>query len=103
DLPFVVFSNKDAGPIGRKLEAKDDVVVIITYGLLLEHEEFMNQYKWKVLVFDEAQNLKNITTKRTSAARSLTGQFKICLTGTPMENHYGEFYSLVDILVPGGF
>jgi SNF2 family DNA or RNA helicase len=53
------------------------------------------------VVFDEAQNLKNITTKRTSAARSLTAQFKICLTGTPMENHYGEFYSLVDILVPG--
>jgi SNF2 family DNA or RNA helicase len=101
ELPFTVFSNKDSGAIGRRLEAKEEMVVILTYGLLLEHEEFMNQYKWKVLVFDEAQNLKNITTKRTSAARSLMGQFKICLTGTPMENHYGEFYSLVDLLVPG--
>ena len=101
ELLLTVFSNKDYEKIGKRLEAKEEMVVITTYGLLMEHEAFMNQYKWRVLIFDEAQNLKNITTKRTSAARSLTAQFKICLTGTPMENHYGEFYSLVDILVPG--
>jgi hypothetical protein len=101
ELELTVFTNKDYPKIGRRLEAKEEMVVITTYGLLMEHEAFMNQYKWKVLIFDEAQNLKNITTKRTSAARSLTAQFKVCLTGTPMENHYGEFYSLVDILVPG--
>lgn len=101
ELPLTVFTNRDRDRVGRKLEAKEDLVVITTYGLLMEHEDFMAQYKWRVLIFDEAQNLKNITTKRTSAARSLTAQFKICLTGTPMENHYGEFFSLVDILVPG--
>ena len=41
------------------------------------------------------------TGSGTSAARALTARFKIALTGTPMENHYGEFYSLVDLLVPG--
>lgn len=101
EVPLAVFSNRDMMNIGRRLEAKEQIAVITTYGLLMEHEEFLNQYKWKVLIFDEAQNLKNITTKRTSAARALTAQFKICLTGTPMENHYGEFYSLVDLLVPG--
>ncbi|HWU43786.1 MAG TPA: DEAD/DEAH box helicase, partial [Bdellovibrio sp.] len=101
DLPLIVFSNRDKDFVGKKLEAREDVVVITTYGLLMEHEDFLNQYHWRVLIFDEAQNLKNITTKRTSSARSLNAQFKICLTGTPMENHYGEFYSLVDILVPG--
>ncbi len=101
EIPLEVFSNKEMGRIGRRLEHKEQVVVITTYGLLMEHENFLNQYKWKVLIFDEAQNLKNITTKRTSSARALTAQFKICLTGTPMENHYGEFYSLVDLLVPG--
>lgn len=100
-LPLTVFSNRDIEKIGKKLEAKEDLVVLTTYGLLMEHEQFLSQYRWKVLIFDEAQNLKNITTKRTSAARSLAARFKICLTGTPMENHYGEFYSLVDILVPG--
>lgn len=101
NLPLAVFSNKDRESVAKRLERKEPLVVITTYGLLLEHGDFLNQYKWKVLIFDEAQNLKNISTKRTSAARSLTAQFKICLTGTPMENHYGEFYSLVDILVPG--
>ncbi|MDG0817627.1 DEAD/DEAH box helicase [Bdellovibrio svalbardensis] len=100
-IPLTVFSNKDRDAVGKRLDLKEELVVITTYGLLMEHEDFLNQYKFKILIFDEAQNLKNITTKRTSAARSLTAQFKICLTGTPMENHYGEFYSLVDILVPG--
>lgn len=100
-IPLTVFSSKDMMKVGKKLESKEDVVVLTTYGLLMEHENFLNQYKWKVLIFDEAQNLKNITTKRTSSARALTARFKICLTGTPMENHYGEFYSLVDLLVPG--
>jgi len=100
-LPLTVFSSKDMDRVGRRLEAKEDLVVLTTYGLLMENEHFLNQYKWKVLIFDEAQNLKNISTKRTSSARSLAAQFKICLTGTPMENHYGEFYSLVDLLVPG--
>ncbi|MEN0057616.1 MAG: DEAD/DEAH box helicase, partial [Bdellovibrio sp.] len=100
-LPLTVFSARDRDKIGRKLEHKEETAVIVTYGLLMEHEDFFTQYKWHVLVFDEAQNLKNITTKRTSSARSLAAQFKICLTGTPMENHYGEFFSLVDLLVPG--
>lgn len=100
-LSMSVFTNRDYDTIGRRLESREQMVVITTYGLLMEHEEFLTQYKWKVLIFDEAQNLKNITTKRTSAARALTAQFKIGLTGTPMENHYGEFYSLVDLLVPG--
>lgn len=101
ELPLAVFSGREKENIGRALESKKDLVVICTYGLLMEHESFFSQYHWKILIFDEAQNLKNITTKRTSSARTLQAQFKICLTGTPMENHYGEFYSLVDLLVPG--
>ncbi|KYG62417.1 hypothetical protein AZI86_16425 [Bdellovibrio bacteriovorus] len=100
-LPLAVFTSKDMDRVGRRLEHKEDLVVMTTYGLLMEQEQFFAQYKYRVVIFDEAQNLKNITTKRTSSARSLAAQFKICLTGTPMENHYGEFYSLVDILVPG--
>ena len=101
ELPLTVFTSKDQDKLGRRLANKEQLVVITTYGLLMEHEQYLSQYKWRTLIFDEAQNLKNITTKRTSAARSLTAQFKICLTGTPMENHYGEFYSLIDLLVPG--
>lgn len=100
-LPLRVFTAREQDRVGKAFANGEPQVVITTYGLLMEHGPFFSQYRWKILVFDEAQNLKNITTKRTSAARALTAQFKICLTGTPMENHYGEFYSLVDLLVPG--
>lgn len=100
-LQTVIFTSKDQDLVGKKLEAKEDLVVITTYGLLIENAEFLAQYQWNVLIFDEAQNLKNITTRRTTMARQLNARFKLCLTGTPMENHYGEYYSLVDLVVPG--
>ena len=101
DLPVTVFSAKDREISDELLKQNKDQVVVTTYGLLIEHDEYFNQNNWNVLIFDEAQNLKSMTTKRTHAARSLKAKFKMCLTGTPMENHYGEFYSLVDLLVPG--
>ncbi len=101
DLPLCLFSAKDKDKLGQRLESKQDTVLITTYGLLMEHSDFLNQYKWNVAIFDEAQNLKNVSTKRTGTARTLLADFKIALTGTPMENHYGEFFSLLDILVPG--
>jgi superfamily II DNA or RNA helicase len=76
-------------------------VVISTYGLVQENVDVFRQVKWDVAIFDEAQALKTITTKRTTAVRQLDAGFKICLTGTPLENHYGEFYSLFDLCVPG--
>ncbi len=100
-LPFMIFAGKNADALSKKIGNGDQMLVITTYGLLMEHGDFLSQYKWRVAIFDEAQNLKNMTTKRTSSARALHAHFKICLTGTPMENHYGEFYSLVDLLVPG--
>lgn len=101
NLEYLIFNSKNMDEVGRRVASGENFLVISTYGLLLEHDQYFDQYKWKIIIFDEAQNLKNITTKRTTAARSLNAQFKICLTGTPMENHYGEFFSLMDILVPG--
>ncbi|NUM59504.1 MAG: DEAD/DEAH box helicase [Bdellovibrionaceae bacterium] len=85
----------------NSLSGLKDQIVILTYGLLLEHQSEIKKIEWNIVVFDEAQNLKNIMAKRTSIARSLQARFKIALSGTPMENHYGELYSLIDILVPG--
>lgn len=101
ELKLQIFSTQEIEKISRLLAAKTQTVVITTYGMLAEHEAYLSQYKFNIIIFDEAQNLKNISTKRTSSARALNGNFKICLTGTPMENHYGEFYSLIDLLVPG--
>jgi superfamily II DNA or RNA helicase len=80
---------------------KSNTVYLITYGLLLRNQESLSNEKWNVVFFDEAQNLKNLSSKRTDAARKLPANSKFCLTGTPMENHYLEFYSLVDLVLPG--
>jgi superfamily II DNA or RNA helicase len=106
DLPVAVFDPKSGFGGG---EAKSPKIWIASYGLLMEHEEAFNaaggvgnsNEKWNVVIFDEAQNLKNIRAKRTSCARALPAKIKFALTGTPMENHYGEFYSLVDLVASG--
>lgn len=98
-LPLKIFSSREKDSLD--LKAQEDLVLVTTYGLLTEHQEFFREQEWNVLIFDEAQNLKGMTTKRTTAARSLKAQYKICLSGTPLENHFGEFFSLMDLLVPG--
>ena len=101
NLPVSIFQSREPEVTLDFLQKVEGGIVICTYGLLQEHTELMQQVKWNCIIFDEAQNLKTITTKRTTAARRLVSQFKLCLTGTPLENHYGELYSLFDLIVPG--
>lgn len=100
-LPITMYQSRQPEDILDFLNSNRGGAVICTYGLLQENSEFFQQIKWNCVIFDEAQNLKTITTKRTTAARKLIAGFKVCLTGTPLENHYGEFYSLFDLIVPG--
>ena len=100
-MPVKIFSSREAESTLDFLKNNSDGMVICTYGLLQENAEFFQQVSWSMLILDEAQNLKNITTKRTTAARKLAASFKLCLTGTPIENHYGELYSLFDLIVTG--
>lgn len=101
EMPAIIFSSKTPEQMLDFVQSNQHSVVICTYGLLQENTQFFQQIEWDTVIFDEAQNLKNITTKRTTAARQLRSNFKLCLTGTPLENHYGEFYSLFDLIVPG--
>ncbi len=76
-------------------------VVITTYGILQRDIALLKNYQFQTVVFDEAQMIKNILASRTGAARQISAQFKICLTGTPLENHLGEYFSILDLAVPG--
>jgi non-specific serine/threonine protein kinase len=76
-------------------------VVLTTYGLVRRDIADLEQIRFNVIVFDEAQAIKNITAQTTGAARRLKGYFKCVVTGTPLENHVGEYYSLMDLCVPG--
>lgn len=102
DMPVHIFSPKEKGSFEKFFEEHKEGLIITTYGLLTEHIDVLDsKIAWNCLIFDEAQNLKNISTKRTTSARKLRAQFKLGLTGTPLENHYGEFFSLLDLVVPG--
>lgn len=101
DLPLHIFQSKDKNATEDFLKNNTQAGVICTYGLLVEHEDFFRQFSWNIHIYDEVQNLKNITALRTSTSRSLPAKFKLGLTGTPLENHLGEFYSLLDLVVPG--
>jgi SNF2 family DNA or RNA helicase len=82
-----------------RLDAGD--VLVVSYGLLQRRDSPLAKRRWATVVLDEAQYVKNADAQRSDAVRSLDRDFTIALTGTPLENHLGELYSIVDIVFPG--
>jgi superfamily II DNA or RNA helicase len=76
-------------------------LVLTTYPLLSRDREQLRQQPYHALILDEAQFVKNAKTKAAKVARELEARHRLCLTGTPMENHLGELWSLFHILLPG--
>ena len=76
-------------------------VVITSYGLLHTEAERLQAVHWHTAILDEAQAIKNTTTKRSQAAMSLTADFRMIMTGTPIENHLGELWNLFQFINPG--
>jgi superfamily II DNA or RNA helicase len=75
-------------------------VLVVSYGLLARDADRLAARRFATLVFDEAQSLKNAATQRAAAARGLQADFKFALSGTPIENHTGEIWSLFKIVFP---
>ncbi len=96
-----IFESSNATTYLEEVKQNSSSVYVITYGVLERNILLFKSIDIDIVFFDEAQNLKNIRANRTGAARMLKANSKFCLTGTPMENHYGEFYSLIDIALPG--
>jgi SNF2 family DNA or RNA helicase len=76
-------------------------LVISSYALLHRDLELLRSVAWRGVVLDEAQNVKNPETKQARAARALSADYCIALTGTPVENHVGDLWSLMELLNPG--
>jgi superfamily II DNA or RNA helicase len=76
-------------------------VVIVGYPLLLLDGEMLLAREFCFLILDEAQMIKNPRAKVSQMARALRAEHRLCLTGTPMENHLGELWSLFDFVQPG--
>jgi non-specific serine/threonine protein kinase len=85
----------------RSTEFQSYDVVLTTYGLVRKDIDKLKEHCFHVIVFDEAQAVKNIFADTTGATRQLRGYFRLALTGTPLENHLGEYYSILDLCLPG--
>ena len=75
--------------------------VLTSYPLLARDRETLGSVEWSTLVLDEAQNIKNASTKQAQAARAIPAANRIALTGTPVENRLSELWSIMTFLNPG--
>ncbi len=82
-------------------ELKEHDLLVCSYGLLQQEAEMFSKVKWATIILDEAQNIKNMSTKRSKAAMDLQSDFKMITTGTPVENHLGELWNLFRFINPG--
>ncbi len=85
----------------RKCDFKGKDIVMTTYALIRRDIEKLKDIPFHIIIFDEAQAVKNVYAETTSAVRLLKSHFKLVITGTPLENHLGEYYSLIDLCLPG--
>lgn len=92
------------GPLRNQRPNFDDIDVVVTsYALLrLDRARFGTQ-PWQYVILDEAQQIKNPQSKVARVARSLDAQHRLALTGTPLENHLLELWSIFEFLMPGFF
>jgi len=76
-------------------------MVLTTYQTLRDYQFSLCRIDWSLVIFDEAQNIKNPNALQTRTAKGLKARFKLLVTGTPVENHLGDFWCLFDTARPG--
>jgi superfamily II DNA or RNA helicase len=79
----------------------DHDVVFTTYPLLWRDIDALAAQDWHLLILDEAQMAKNAGSRTARALRQLRARHRLCVTGTPLENHLGELWAHFDLLMPG--
>ena len=98
-LQPVLYAGSDRG---ATLDALGPHSVLITsYGLLTRDIESLAAHRFVSLVLDEAQAIKNANSQRSSAVRQLDADWRLALSGTPVENHLGELWALFSAVSPG--
>jgi superfamily II DNA or RNA helicase len=81
-------------------QALDYDLAITSYGTLLRIPAF-TEANWRLVILDEAQAIKNPDTRQAKVAKALKSKARIALTGTPVENHLGDLWSIFDFINPG--
>ncbi|MGL4609903.1 MAG: SNF2-related protein [Trueperaceae bacterium] len=99
DLNVIVLHGKE-----RKQHFKDIAkadLVLTTYPLIVRDALELEKHKYHLLILDEAQYVKNAKTNSFKTVASFKANHRLCLSGTPLENHLGELWSLFNFLMPG--
>jgi len=76
-------------------------LVIVTYGTVRRDIDQLRNVEFEYVILDEAQTIKNAATEAAKAVRLLNSRYRLALSGTPIENHLGELWSLFEFLNPG--
>lgn len=98
-LKLVVIHGAQRKPLLERLTEYD--IVVTTYPLIVRDNEYYQLHNFGHIILDEAQQIKNAQAKVTQIIKQLQSPFRLCLTGTPLENHLGELKSLMDFCLPG--
>ncbi|MES2437714.1 MAG: DEAD/DEAH box helicase [Verrucomicrobiota bacterium] len=98
-LKVVMLQGKDRGDSFRRISEAD--LVITSYPLLTRDFEILSKQDWHLCILDEAQYIKNSKAIVAKNVCQLRTRLRLCLSGTPMENHLGELWSLMRFLMPG--
>jgi SNF2 family DNA or RNA helicase len=99
DLRVLVLNGPERRKYFRSIPHAD--LVLTSYALLHRDIEKLRGHAFHLVVLDEAQNIKNPHAKVAQAACKLDARHRLCLSGTPVENHLGELWSLMKFLIPG--
>jgi SNF2 family DNA or RNA helicase len=86
---------------GASRRSKAANVTLTSYETFLRDQKKLEDREWDVAVLDEAHLIKNPDAKRSKALKSVTASRRLALSGTPVENHLGEFWSIFDFALPG--
>ncbi|MEW6434474.1 MAG: SNF2-related protein [Myxococcota bacterium] len=98
-LTYLTWHGADRRENAEKL--KDVDVVLTSYSLIRRDVEDLRKLKYRTVILDEAQNIKNADSATAQACKLVEGAHKVALTGTPLENRLTELWSLFDFLMPG--
>lgn len=99
DLKLLLLHGNDRHKLRNDLSQYD--VVLTSYALIHRDHAIHCEQNYHYIILDESQNIKNARSKTTQCIYKLHSNFRLCLTGTPVENHLGELWSMFHFLMPG--
>ncbi|TFW28310.1 DEAD/DEAH box helicase [Massilia horti] len=98
-LKVLLLQGKERIELFDRIDEAD--LVLTTYALLPRDEEKLREHEYHLVILDESHYIKNTRSKAAQTAGMLRARHRLCLTGTPLENHLGELWSQFHFLLPG--